>query len=144
MSPTGRGGRRDRGSAVIEFIVIGVGVLVPIAYLALAAATVQTAAYASTQAAREAARAFSSSATEEEGRSRAHVAARLAFSDHGLQVPPGAVRVSCPDGPCLDPGSSVAVDVAWSVPLLGLADGPGIGIEAHHRVPVDDYRGSAG
>ena len=83
MRRTGRMRRRgsgvaDRGSAAIEFIVLGVGLLVPLVYLASAAATVQAAAFASAQAAREAGRAFSSSATPAQGRQRAVAAARHA------------------------------------------------------------------
>jgi hypothetical protein len=148
-SRSGAGAQSDRGSAAIEFIVIGVGLLVPLVYLALAAAAVQSAAFASTQAAREAGRAFTSSATVAEGRMRALAAARLAFTDHGLSLPVGALRISCADGPCLSPGSAVDVSLAWQVPLPWL---PGsladqvparIPVEATQRVPVDDYRGDA-
>ena len=141
--------RRDRGSAMIEFVVVGVGVLVPVAYLALAAVTVQAAAFASTQAVREAARAFSTSTTAAEGRTRALAAAELAFADHGLTLPAGAVGIACAEGPCLSPGSAVVVDVSWSVRLpwlpASVADGaaPTIPIEASQRVPIDDFRGDA-
>ena len=137
----------DRGSAAIEFIVLGIGLLVPLVYLATAAATVQAAAYASAQAVREAGRAFSSSATPAQGRRLAESAARLAFVDQGLDLPTSALRISCSDGPCLSPGSAVEVVLAWEVPLPWLpgtlaADAPArIPVEARHRVPVDDFRG---
>lgn len=140
----------DSGSAMIEFIVIGVGVIVPLAYLAISAVTVQAAAFASTQAVREAGRAFSSATTPQEGRMRAVAAAQLAFSDHGIELPANALRITCTEGECLAPGSVVDVDLAWSVPLPWLpgslaADVPArIPIEATHRVPVDDYRSSPG
>ena len=100
---TGRRCRRgDGGSAAIEFIVIGIGLLVPLVYLASAAATVQAAAFASAQAVREAGRAFSSSATPAQGRRLAEAAARLAFADHGLELPsrcaePGLHRWPVPE-----------------------------------------------
>lgn len=137
----------DRGSAALEFIVLGVGLLVPVVYLATAAATVQAAAFASAQAAREAARAFSSSATPVQGHRLAESAARLAFVDHGLELPRGAMRIACTDGPCLSPGSAVEVVLAWEVALPWLPgalaqDVPArIPIEARQRVPIDDYRG---
>jgi hypothetical protein len=132
---------------VIEFIVVGLCVLVPLLYVALAAAGVQRAALASTQAVREAGRAFSSAATPAQGRSRAASAARLAFADQGLVLPPDALRLTCSGGPCLSPGSVVDVQVLWTVPLpwvpASLADGsaPGIPIRAAGHVPIDDYRG---
>jgi len=137
----------ETGSAVIEFIVIGVGILVPVVYLALAAMAVQRAAFASTQAVREAGRAFSTAATPELGRSRAIVAARLAFADHGLLLPSGALRLTCSDGPCLSPGSAVDVRLEWMVELpwvpaeLVEAGSAGVPIQASGRVPIDDYRG---
>jgi len=140
-------GAADRGSAAIEFIVLGVGLLVPLVYLASAAATVQAAAFASAQAVREAGRAFSSSATPEQGRRMAESAARLAFIDHGLELPGGAMRIACTDGPCLSPGSAVEVVLAWDVALPWLpgtmaADVPArIPVEARQRVPIDDFRG---
>jgi hypothetical protein len=136
----------DRGSASLEFIVIGIGILVPLVYLAMAAATVQAAAFASAQAVREAGRAFTSSSTPADGHRLALAAARLAFADHGLALPAGALRVTCSGGPCLSPGSVVEVDLAWQVPLPWLpgslaADAPArVPVEATHRVPVDDYR----
>lgn len=145
--PRRRSGACDRGSAAIEFIVLGVGLLVPLVYLAAAAATVQAAAFASAQAAREAGRAFSSSATPTLGRRLAESAARLAFVDHGLVLPSGAMRIACTDGPCLSPGSAVEVVLAWEVPLPWLpgaraSDVPArIPVEARHRVPIDDFRG---
>jgi hypothetical protein len=147
----GRSRRRsDPGSAVIEFIVVAVGALVPITYLVLAAACVQAAAFASSQAVREAGRAFSTASTEEEGRQRALAAARLAFADHGIALPPGALRVTCPEGPCLTPGSVVAVDLSWSVALPWLPGSldadvpPRVPVTATHRLPVDDLRSSPG
>lgn len=141
---------RDAGSATLEFIVIGVGVLVPIAYLALAATSVQSAAFASSQAVREAGRAFATAADAEQGRARAWAAARVAFADHDLALPPGALRISCPDAPCLTPGSVVDVHLDWSAPLPwlpgSLADGAPlrVPVSATHRVPVDDFRDSPG
>lgn len=137
--------RRDRGSALVEFVVLGIGLLVPIAYLVLGAASVQSASYASAQAVREAARAFTTAVTASDAQRRALAAARLAFADQGLDLPRDALRLICRDGTCLAPGSSVEVVLSWEAPLpwlppaLGLA-APTIPIEAHQRVPVDDYR----
>jgi hypothetical protein len=137
----------DRGSALIEFIALGVGILVPLAYLALAASAVQAGVFASTQAVREAGRAFVTSATAAEGISRAGVAARLAFDDHAIDLPADALRVTCVGGPCLTPGSEVLVELDWQVPLPWLpvdlaGSAPAlVPISADHRIPVDDFRG---
>ncbi len=143
-------GAKDAGSAVLELIVVGVGLLVPLVYVALSVATVQTATFASAQAVREAGRAFGSAPTQDVGRARATAAARLAFADHGLSLPPGSLRFVCPAAPCLTPGSVVDVSLAWEVPLPWLptllSDGvaASVPVSANHRVPVDDYRSSPG
>jgi hypothetical protein len=131
---------RDRGAAVIEFLLLGVGLLIPLAYIGIAAAGVQSAVFASTQAVREAGRAFASSVTADEGRGRALAAARLAFADHGLDLPAGALHLTCPEGACLSPGSSVVVDLSWSVSLPGVP--AAIPVQSTHTVPIDDFRGS--
>jgi hypothetical protein len=146
-TPARLGRRVDGGSAAIEFIVLGIGLLVPLVYLASAAASLEAAAFASAQAAREAGRAFSASATPAQGRRLAEAAARLAFADHGLELPGGALSLACTDGPCLSPGSAVEVVLAWEAPLPWLpgtlaADVPArIPVEARQRVPIDDFRG---
>jgi hypothetical protein len=137
----------ESGSALIEFIALGVGLLVPLAYVALAAAAVQSGVFASTQAVREAGRAFVTSATRAEGIARAGVAARLAFDDHAIDLPDDALRVTCVGGPCLAPGSEVLIDLKWHVPLPWLPAGIAgsapalVPISAVHRIPVDDFRG---
>ena len=137
----------DEGAAVIEFIVVGLCILVPVVYVALAAVGVQRAAFASTQAVREAGRAFSTASTPALGRSRAAAAAGLAFADQGLALPAGALQLTCSDGPCLSPGSAVEVRLEWTVPLPwvpgDLDDGGALGvpIQASGRVPIDEYRG---
>lgn len=137
----------DEGSAIVEFLVIGVAVLVPMVYIVQCAAVVHGAALASAQAVREAGRAFSTAADEDDGRARASAAARLAFADQALSLPGSALRLSCPEGPCLAPGSVIDVSLEWRVPLPWLPEGwtgPGrasVPIRASQRVPVDDYRG---
>ena len=134
----------DRGSAVVEFLVIGVLILVPIAYLVQAVMTVQAADLATAAAAREAARAFSTAATAADGRTRAVAAARLALADQGMTLPPDGLQLSCVDGPCLAPGSAVLVAVDWTVPLPWLpgdwGSRAGVPVSALQRVPIDDFR----
>ena len=125
--------RGDEGSAIIECIVVG-------------AMTIHSAALASTQAVREAGRAFSTASNEVQGRSRAAVAARLAFADQGLTLPPGSLGMACPDGTCLAPGSVIDITLDWRVPLPWLpascSGRASVPMSARQRVPVDDYRSS--
>ena len=128
--------RDDAGSALIEFIVLGVAAIVPIAYVVLAVASVQSAAFASAQAVREAGRAFASAATPRDAAHRAVVAARLALADQGYVLPPDALHLACHRGACLAPGSIVEVQLTWRVFVSGVT----VPVEARQVVPVDDFR----
>jgi hypothetical protein len=136
----------DRGSAVVEFVVVGVGVLVPLVYLLQVVGALHSAVLASGAAAREAGRAFSTAPTVEQARVRAESAARLAFADQGLTLPAGSLRVQCLDGACLSPGSSVVVSIDWTARLPWLPDTwareAGVPVSARQQLPIDDYRSS--
>ena len=139
----------DRGSAVTEFLVIGVLVLVPISYIVMSVMRVQAAAFASSQAAREAGRAFVTSESGAHGQQRAEVAARLAFADQGFELPASALRITCGGSDCLAPGGVVSIDLDWAVDLpwipSSLAGGRSfsVPIRAVHEVPVDAFRVSS-
>lgn len=134
--------RGDRGSALVEFVVVAVCVLVPLSYAALSVGHLQSAAFATSLGAREAARAFSTAPTASAARAGALAAARLAFADHGVAFPEGALRVSCEGGPCLSPGSIVVTELSWQVSLPWLP-GASIPVSSRHVEPIDDFRSDA-
>lgn len=136
--------RGDRGTAVIEFVVLGVLVMVPIAYAALVVMTVHSATFGVVTAAREAGRAYVTADTTSLAGLRARRAARLALQDQGQGEP--SVTVDCNNGPCLSPGSTVRVEVTTKVavpliPSLG-QNGGAIPVTAVHETVVDSFRGS--
>ena len=136
----------DRGSAIVEFIVIGVLVLIPLSYIAMCVMRVQAASVASSLAVREAGRAFVSADTIPEARVRASAAAALALADQGFTLSARSLRVSCSPSQCLDPESTVQVNLDWAVDLPWLPEFLGsertsIPISAHRTMPVDTYRG---
>lgn len=137
--------RADRGSAVLEFIVIAVLVIVPLAYVVSSVMRVQAATMASTQAVREAARAFATADSVGQGRAAAITAAQVAFEDQGFVLPESAIGIQCPRA-CLEPGSSITVTLDWQVGLpwmpSSLAQGRSMSvpIDVVHVVPVDTYR----
>ena len=136
----------DRGSAVIEFIVIGVLVLVPLAYISMCVLRVQAATVASSLAVREAGRAFVTADTVPDARARAMTAAKLALIDQGFELPARALSIRCSSGGCLQPESSVNVELTWTVDLPWLPQFLGeerteIPITAQRTMPVDTYRG---
>lgn len=135
--------RDDRGGAVLEFIVVGVLVLIPMAYAVMSVMRVQAAVFASTQAVREAARAFVTADSVASGHQRARVAARLAFDDQGFTLPAQALAVEC-SGACLAPATAVDVRIDWRVDLpwvpASLDSVASMPITATHTLQVDTYR----
>ena len=121
--------RQELGSAVVEFVVLAVLMLIPLVYLVLTMARVQAASYAVSQAAREAGRAFVTAPTGELAAARAHAAARIAFLDHSLEDA-GRLAVACDGTPCLRPDGRVETTASVRVPL------PLVPAFARHAVPL--------
>ncbi len=143
-----RPGCRDPegGSAVVEFVVLGVLVLVPLLYLVLTLARVQAGAYAATQAAREAGRAYVTAAAPGDALARAHRAAEVAFEDQGFGAV-GRLGVACDGEPCLRPEGRVetTATVTVALPLVpGFARGVvplEVPVTATEVATVDRFRG---
>ncbi len=139
--------RQERGSAVVEFVVLGVLLLVPLVYLVLVLARVQSGAFAVSQAAREAGRAFVTASTDEEAAPRAEAAARISFEDHDF-ADTGRLTVACASDPCLGPDARVRTTATVSVPLpLVPAFVRGsvplsVPVSATHVATVDRFRGA--
>lgn len=110
--------RGDDGSAIVEFCVLAVLMLVPVVYLVVTLGRLQAAAFATQGAAREAGRAFVTAPDEAAGRERAHAAALLAFSDQGFTDRRLIVLdVECASPTCLAPDARVAVHATLQVVL---------------------------
>ena len=108
--------RRDDGRAVIEFIFLGILLLLPLLYLVLTMARLQAASFSASLAGREAGRAFVTADTDADGRARAAAAARLAFSDFGFDED-ATVVVTCDGTPCLRPEGVVRSEARIEVQL---------------------------
>ncbi|MFC3299782.1 hypothetical protein ACFOD8_09175 [Arthrobacter agilis] len=108
--------RDERGSAVVEFVFLGVLLLVPLVYLVLTVGQVQGGSFAVVGAADQAAKVYVNSATVQEADTRAREAARLALSDFGFTEEQATVQIVC-GGDCLSPGSTVTVTVGLDVAL---------------------------
>jgi hypothetical protein len=135
-------GARERGQALIEAILLGLLLLVPLIWTLGVLADVHRTALAATAAAREA--GFEAArATGAPGAARAiDRAVAQAFADHGLDPDEARVRVVT-NG--LARGAPVEVEIAYPVtvlqaPLLGRVAGPSIIVRARHAARVDPYR----
>jgi hypothetical protein len=127
----------DDGAAVLEVLVLGTGLLVPLLYGVLSVMAVQSASFAATAAARESARGFVSAPTASEGVARSRASTRLVLEDAGVPVVVPQIRCA---GTCLAPGSRVDVTVAVDVPLPLLPGGPTVTVTGVESMPVDVYR----
>jgi hypothetical protein len=144
LPPSGRNQQRDRGSATIESVVVLVVLLVPLTYVVLTGLQLQRAAFAATQAARTAARAFITAPTGGMGRVRADRAVRLAVADQGARIADLQLRIECSADPCLSPGGVVRVQVSGRVELPWVPDMLGraaaVPVTAIHTESVDPFR----
>ena len=135
--------RGDEGTALVEFTYLAILLMVPVVYVLLAVFRVQSAAFAVTEAARQAGRAYATADTPEQGRQRAERAASLALHDQGITDAPPP-DITCPDPrPCLTPGTHVRATVSYRVRLLFLdafLTTASIPVTATHDHLVDRFR----
>jgi len=114
-------GRRDEGSAVVEFVSLGVLMLLPMVYLVVTMGRLQAAAYATDSSARAAARAVVTADTEQQGLARAAAQVKLGLLDQGFDVDPSAaLTITCSASPCLTPEGRVEATVTVDVVLPGV------------------------
>lgn len=114
--PRSRPSTDDTGSASVEFITVGMLMLVPLVYLVLAVSAIQAGAFAAEGAARQAARVFVQAPDLEAAEDSAQRALEFALADHGIE---GGARlaVTCSTPSCLTRQAFVTVTVDISVPL---------------------------
>lgn len=108
--------RDEQGSAVVEFLLLSVVLLIPLVYLVLMVARLEAGTFATSLAAREAARAFVTAPTQGTASERATAAADLVFEDFGL-AESASVEVGCDGTPCIRPEGVVTVRARVLVPL---------------------------
>lgn len=121
--PTG-----DAGRALIEVVVLGVLVLIPVLYVLIALFRVQAATFAVTQAARDAGRLIETADSLSNGLDRARQAAAVSLADQNVPedslritfVGPGAACSDSPVTPTLTPGASYTVCVSATLTLPGV------------------------
>ena len=135
----------DDGNAMLEFVYLSLLLMIPLFYLLLAVFQVQAAAFAVTEASRQAGRAFARADTADEGFARAQKAVQLALHDQGVS---GSVvpAFACDPSPCdLSPGQRVEARVSYTVslPFVGGIFGKGragIPVTGRHVEYVDRFK----
>lgn len=138
--------RDERGTALVEFVWLGILLLIPLIWILLSVFEVQRGAYGTSSAARAAGRAFVLAPDDATGRQRAEEAARLALRDQGVEAPL-QVRIDCEPIPTdCHAGTSIVrvrIDTRVDLPLLPRILGggaPSVALDASHRVPVGQFQ----
>ncbi|WP_309082041.1 hypothetical protein [Zhihengliuella sp.] len=125
MAPRSRGGvvwSDEAGSAIVEFTMLGVLLLVPLVYVVLAAGQLQAASYAAVAAADHGAQVFAMAPGESAGAARANDAVQRAVANMDLGTDGAEMTYRCHDG-CMSRDGSVTVTVRVPVPLPLLPPG---------------------
>jgi hypothetical protein len=114
--------RGDGGSAVVEVLVLGVLLLVPLVYLVVVVGRVQAAAFAAEGGAREAARVVAQPVDgDAAGAARdARAVVALAAEDQGFAAGDARLEVVCEASPCATPDALVRTVVRLDVVLPGV------------------------
>jgi Na+-transporting methylmalonyl-CoA/oxaloacetate decarboxylase gamma subunit len=149
---TARSTALDGGSATIEFVAVGILLLVPLVYVVISLSRIQAATFAADSSAREVARAFVTAAEEDDGRRRASIAVQLGLRDQGFGNPAdGDLAIECETSTaCLTPGSQIRVLVTVRVILpgvprfLGRALSTDVTVRARQAAVVDQFRAQGG
>ena len=132
----------ERGSAMVETLLLGLILLVPLIWTLSVLSELHRAALATTAAAREAGFDAARASTPADAQRRAESAVAAAFADHGID-PTGAEVEWSSAG--LERGGSVEIRISYDVPVLrapflGSVSEPAIAVTASHVARVDPYR----
>ena len=134
--------RDDEGTAIVEFLWLGLLLLIPLAYLILSLFQVQRTAFALTDATRAAGRAWVDAPDGADRAERGRLAAALALQDEGLTLPASGVTFDCTNACCPGTGT-LHVTLEMDVDLPGLAaigrDFAPIPVTAKHDEVIDRF-----
>lgn len=140
----------EEGSAALEFITVGVLMLVPLVYLVVALGQIQGQALGAEAGARHVARAIASAPDAATATARTDAVLRSVVGEYGIDPDEVSLSLSCrPAGSvCPEAGSTVVVTVATRVALplipsvLGLESLASVPVEASAAQKVSRFWGS--
>ncbi len=141
----------EQGNAALEFIGVGLILLLPLVYLVVALGAIQGQALGVEAAARHTARAVSTAADATDAAARAEQVIASVVDEYGVDAESVAVRWECaPAGaPCPSAGATLLLTVSARVPLplvppvLGLDELASVPVEAQAVQKVSRTWGSA-
>lgn len=107
----------DEGSAIVEFVALGLLLLIPVIYLVVTVSRVQAGSFAVVAASEQAGQAISVMEAGNFNQAAIHEIASVAALDHGFDAQDLALEVSCSDGSCTSPGAVATVHARLAVGL---------------------------
>ncbi|WP_223840822.1 MULTISPECIES: hypothetical protein [unclassified Candidatus Sulfotelmatobacter] len=113
----GQSDHPDRGSAIVEFVALGLLLLIPVIYLVVTVSRVQAGSFAVVAASEQAGQAISVMEADSFNQAAIHEIAAVAALDHGFDAQDLALEVSCSDGSCASPGAVATVHARLTVSL---------------------------
>ncbi|WP_348639572.1 TadE family protein [Microbacterium aurantiacum] len=129
--------RNDDGSAALEFITVGVILLVPLVYLVLALGVIQEQTLGAEAAARHTARVISQAPDAETAAARSDAVLAGVIDEYGLDADAVQVSISCTPAraACPSAGATMIVTVrtSASLPLVP----PLFGLDRMATVPLE-------
>lgn len=127
----------ERGSAALEFILVGLVLLVPIVYLIVALGIIQQQSLGAVAAARHVARAISTAPDAEQADERVRRVLIAVTDEYDMDAAKVDVSVTCtpPEGPCPQAGATIVVTVRATVtlPLVPAV----LGLDRIATVPIE-------
>lgn len=135
--------REEGGFALLEVIMLGLVLLVPVVWMLTVASEMHRGALATTAAVREAGNEAARSADRVSAGRAVHRAVEEALTDHGLDASSARIKWSFD----FTRGGAVEVQVSYPVtvlraPLIGDVGGPSVWIRAGHTARIDPFRSS--
>lgn len=142
--------RDDQGSSSLEFITVGMIMLIPLVYLVLTMSAIQGGALAAEGAARQAARVFVQAENVSEAENSAQRAVEFALNNYGIASSDASVTIACTPNPadCLSRHGyvsvivGVVVDLPLAPPVLTGSFPVQIPLDASATQQVSQFRGS--
>ncbi|WP_404433529.1 TadE family protein [Microbacterium lacus] len=127
----------DRGSAALEFILVGLVLLVPIVYLIVALGMIQSQSLGTEAGARHIARAISQAESADDARRSANLVLESVVGEYGMDAATVDFSLACiPAGSvCPSAGATLVVTVRASVALPLVP--PILGLDQVARIPVE-------
>jgi Flp pilus assembly protein TadG len=127
----------DAGSASLEFILVGMLLLVPLVYLVVTLGLIQGQALGVEAGARHAARAIATASDADDARARAERVLRSVVHEYGVDREAVDIDIACPSGTasCPESGATIVVTVRTrvSLPLVP----PVLGLERLASIPIE-------